>query len=427
MTLFETLFSDQDVLRRHREGPLVKERVAYLQQQASRGLAPGTLRGRALYCLRVAVEISRHPPERLFSLDEVGRLLAAPNNPRPLSGKEARPRSAALLRATAIEFLGSLGRLRPDPPPEEGEHDSKVDAFLLDQRQSRWQSEATCQCARWHIGALLDHLHQRGVAWSAVAAEDLDRFFAAMSVRWSRGSLSGAALTLRQWLDYGGRHGWVRPGLGATVLGPQRHKLEGLPIGPPWETVARMLDAVSGDDPVAIRDRAILLLLSLYGVRSGELRRLGLDDIDWVHDRIVCERSKSRRREELGLHPLVGEAIVRYLREARPTVSSRCVFLTVRAPHRPLTAVAWHGIVNRRYPTREAPTRGRGPHGLRHACARQLVESGYSFKQVGDYLGHRSPDSTSVYAKVNNAAFQTMPRWCPKRLETLTVCPRMSA
>ncbi len=359
------------------------------------------MRGRALYCLRVAVEISRHPQGCLFSRDDVGPLLATPNNPGPLSGKEARPRSAALLRATAIEFLGSLGRLRPDPPREEGEHDGKVAAFLADQRQARWQSEATCQCARWHIRALLGHLQQRGVALSEVTADDLDRFFEAISVRWSRGSLSGAAFTLRTWLDYSGQRGWVRPGLGATVLGPRRYKLEGLPIGPPWETVARMLDAVSGDDPVAIRDRAILLLLSIYGVRSGELRRLGLDDIDWVHDRIVFERSKSRRREELALHPLVGEAIVRYLREARPTASSRCVFLTVRAPHRPLTAVALHGIVNRRYPTGEAPPRGRGPHGLRHACARQLVESGYSFKQVGDYLGHRSPDSTGVYAKVN--------------------------
>ena len=67
-----------------------------------------------------------------------------------------------------------------------------------------------------------------------------------------------------------------------------------------------MLDAVSGDEPAALRDCAILLLLSIYGVRSAELRRLGLDDIDWVHDRIV--------------------------------------FLTVRAPHRPLTAVALHGV-----------------------------------------------------------------------------------
>jgi site-specific recombinase XerD len=38
---------------------------------------------------------------------------------------------------------------------------------------------------------------------------------------------------------------------------------------------------------------------------------------------------------------------------------------------------------------------------LRHACARHLVESGRSFKEVGDHLGHRSPDATRIYAKVD--------------------------
>ena len=399
--MLETLFSDQKVLRRHREGPLIKERVAYLQQQAARGLAHSTLCGRAQNCLRVAVAISRHPPQRVFDLDEVGAILAAPNKASPLNGQLSRPSSAARLRATAIEFLDGLGRLRPDPPRAQGEHDSKLNAFIAEQRQAGWQSESTCQTARWHIQALLDHLQQRGVALGEVSAEDIDRFFETMSVRWSRGSLSGSASTFRKWLDYGGRHGWIPSGLGPTVQGPRRHKLEGLPIGPTWQTVARMLDEASGDEPAAVRDRAILLLLAIYGVRSGEVRRLGLDDIDWVHDRIVFERSKSRRQEELALHPLAGEAIARYLRKVRPAVSNRCVFLTLRAPHRPLTAVALHGIVKRRYPRTEAPPRGRGPHGLRHACARQLVESGYSFKQVGDYLGHRDPDSTSVYAKVD--------------------------
>lgn len=104
-----------------------------------------------------------------------------------------------------------------------------------------------------------------------------------------------------------------------------------------------MIDTLGGDEAVATRDRAISLLLSIYGVRSGKLRRLKLDDIDWVHDRIVFERSKSWRREPFILHPMVGEAIVRYLQRAQPRGGSRCAFLTTRAPHRPLTASARRG------------------------------------------------------------------------------------
>ncbi|NJN00456.1 MAG: tyrosine-type recombinase/integrase [Aquincola sp.] len=57
-----------------------------------------------------------------------------------------------------------------------------------------------------------------------------------------------------------------------------------------------------------------------------------------------------------------------------------------------------------RDPSRRAG--GRGPHGLRHACARHLIESGRSFKEVGDHLGHRSPDATRLYAKVDLASLR---------------------
>ncbi|MCK5653019.1 MAG: tyrosine-type recombinase/integrase, partial [Gemmatimonadetes bacterium] len=56
----------------------------------------------------------------------------------------------------------------------------------------------------------------------------------------------------------------------------------------------------------------------------------------------------------------------------------------------------------RRHLSRVATVKkGWGPHGLRHACARHLVEAGLSLKEVGDHLGHRSPEATRIYAKVN--------------------------
>ena len=79
-----------------------------------------------------------------------------------------------------------------------------------------------------------------------------------------------------------------------------------------------MLCSAAGDDPRSIRDRAILLLLTVYGVRSGEARRLRLDDTNWAADRIRCERSKGGRQDVAPLHPQVGEAIARYLSQGRP-------------------------------------------------------------------------------------------------------------
>jgi site-specific recombinase XerD len=104
--------------------------------------------------------------------------------------------------------------------------------------------------------------------------------------------------------------------------------------------------------------------------------------------------------------PGVGEAIAHYLRYGRPKTTLRTVFLTLRAPHRPLSLGGLYPVVEHRLAAVATVTRGRGPHGLRHACARHLVASGRSFKEVGDHLGHRSPDATGIYAKVDRASLR---------------------
>ena len=167
-----------------------------------------------------------------------------------------------------------------------------------------------------------------------------------------------------------------------------------------------MLAKTAGDEPVQLRDQAILRLLSVYGLRSGEVRRLAIEDLDWQRERIRVVRSKSSREEVLPLESSVGNAIARYLRHGRPMSTSRIVFLRVRAPHRPLSAGGLYDIVRRYLSEADAPSKGRGPHGLRHACARHLVASGLSFKEVGDHLGHRSPEATRIYAKVDLASLR---------------------
>ena len=262
-------------------------------------------------------------------------------------------------------------------------------------------SEATCRAARWQVARFLDYLEQRDVALADVVASDVDAYFRHMAQRWGRSSLCTSAKFLRAWFAYCGGRGLVQAGLAEAVLSPRVYRQEGLPLGPTWQEVGRMLSNTAGDDAGSLRDHAIILLLSVYALRSGEVRRLQLDDIDWARDWILIVRSKSGRNETLPVEPRVGNAVVRYLLQGRPKTESRVLFLTLRAPHRPLSAGGLHGIVERHLSKVSSSKKGRGPHSLRHACARHLLETGRSFKEVGDHLGHRSPDSTRVYAKVD--------------------------
>ena len=318
------------------------------------------------------------------------------------AGRASSPRwPKAQFRFAATDFLQHLGRLRPSPAAEPGRYGAELDDFIAAQQEGRWASESTCHSARWQITRFLDYLEQRSVALAAVAPADIDAFFEHMAQRWSRSSLRTSAKMLRAWLGYCERRGWARAGLADAILSPRVYRQEGLPLGPTWDAVGRVLAETGAEDPASLRDHAIILLLSVYGLRSGTVRRLRLDDIDWAHDRIRFIRSKSRREETAPLEPRVGNAIARYLREGRPNSDTRIVFLTLRAPHRPLSAGGLYNVVKSRLAKQGLPRRGCGPHGLRHACARHLVESGRSFKEVGDHLGHRSPDATRIYAKVD--------------------------
>jgi len=365
-------------------------------------MAPETILRQARYSLCVALELQRWPPGQHFDEKEVEALAATWAAGRVVCGRASSPRwPKEHFRFAATQFLRSLGRLRPTAAPEVGRYDAELAEFIASQEEGRWQSEATCRSARWQIRRFLAYLELRGMALSDVAATDVDAFYEHMAQRWSRSSLHTSARMLRTWFEYCEKRGWVRCALAEAILLPRLYRHEGLPLGPTWETVGHILEKTNGNDAASIRDHAILLLLSVYGMRSGEVRKLCLEDIDWVRDQIRFVRSKSRRQETAPLESRVGNAIARYLRDGRPSAQSRFVFLTLRAPHRPLSTSGLYDVVERHLCENGLPKKGRGPHGLRHACARHLVEAGHSFKEVGDHLGHRSPDATRVYAKVD--------------------------
>jgi integrase len=133
-------------------------------------------------------------------------------------------------------------------------------------------------------------------------------------------------------------------GFASGIDGPRVFKQEGLPVGPSWADVERLIMSASGDRPRDIRDHAILLLFAFYALRSAEVAALRLEDLDWEREIIVVARPKQRRAQEYPLVHSVGEAIVRYLQQVRPRCASREIFLTLKAPFRPLSAGALYHL-----------------------------------------------------------------------------------
>jgi integrase/recombinase XerD len=150
----------------------------------------------------------------------------------------------------------------------------------------------------------------------------------------------------------------------------------------------------------------MLLVIAVYGVRSGEVRHFRLEDIDWEREIICIRRPKQRKSQHYPLVREVGTAILRYLREVRPKCKLREIFLTQVQSYRALTAAGFGTMVRKRLQRLGLVLPCYGPHALRHSCATHLLAEGVSLKEIADHLGHVSLAATQIYAKVDLTALR---------------------
>ncbi|NKE68860.1 tyrosine-type recombinase/integrase [Ramlibacter sp. RBP-2] len=192
--------------------------------------------------------------------------------------------------------------------------------------------------------------------------------------------------------------------LADSIRGPRRYRLDTLPFALGWDDVRRLIATAASDSEIDLRDRAILMLLAVYGLRHREVTGLRLEDIDFGGQQLRIWRLKRRQPQVYPLIPSVAEILRVYIEQARPSVGFPEVFIGARAPRVPLSGI--YEIVARRLRPLGIELAHRGPHALRHACASKLLADGMTLQQIGDHLGHRSAESTAIYTKVDLTALR---------------------
>jgi integrase/recombinase XerD len=177
------------------------------------------------------------------------------------------------------------------------------------------------------------------------------------------------------------------------------------------EEVTALLNSCDAGSRTGLRDLAVLTVLARLGLRAGEVAGLVLDDFDWRHGEVVV-RGKGGRVDRMPVPVDVGEAVTDYLRDRRPRVECRSVFLRVCAPIVGLGPVGVSGVVMRA--CERAGMAVCGAHRLRHSAATSMLRSGGSLMEVGQVLRHRSgPATTRIYAKVDWVALRSVAQTWP--------------
>jgi site-specific recombinase XerD len=333
-----------------------------------------------------------------------------PRSNRCRDGNALRRKLCHPLRAYAWALTAS-GSAVPSWRPESAAppRPSIIAAYLRHAREHRGLAESGLTRDATSIEQFLAHLKRRRRDWRDIRLLDIDDFLLGLTQRLAPATVGRVACALRSWLRFIHATGQVSRDLAPAVASPVRLRHDRPPRAWPWAKIKKLLRAIDPTTAIGQRDRAQFLLMSAYGLGAAEVLQLRLDDIDWRGRRLHVVRRKTKTSITLPLLPEVARALANYIRTSRPKPSAfREVFLERSMPHRPF---AQSGVLRHRvraWARRagvEAPVLG--THLLRHSHATRQIVLGTAMKTLGDILGHRDPETTSIYVR---AAVQRLRR-----------------
>ena len=397
--MFETFLFDVPSIARHEQAPFAEERFRYLVDCAERGDTPRTLQNKRTGIYWAA------------------RILG-PNAGQVITAEQfqAAARQWAVdhgcHRANSLMQLIRVGRpwLRYlgwwEDPVSHTPFQAELDRFCDWMKSERGLTATTVDQWRRRTRTFLQWYQSAGRSLSELGPSDIDQYLVHGINSRCRITVATYLTALRAFIRYAGSQGWCTPRLADTIQRPRIYKDEQLPSGPDWSHVRLLLQDLDTGHPRDVRNYAIVLLLAVYGMRVGEVIRLRLTDLDWERELVRLPCAKRRAPQRSPLVAEVGNSIARYLRDVRPKSAVPEVFLSMRPPYRRLSQGALYSVIGPRMRRLGCALAHFGPHALRHACAQRLLARGLSLKEIGDHLGHRSPASTQIYAKVDLPALR---------------------
>ena len=393
---------DPKLLERLRVGPLAQYFDPYLARIEAEGFSPSSVPCQAYAITRLSKWLQQ---KRIPLRDVDGATVQMFLDRDP--GVVHHPESATIHRLVAI--LREIGVLKPEsalPLTSAQECVREYRQYLVLQRGL---SVASLPNYLSYVEQFLqEKFAERELRFDVLRALDVTTYMKSHVAKLSPGRAKLLVTALRSFLRYLLHQGRITVDLSRCVLPVACWSFSEIPKSLPPGVVEQVLAQYDRKTPIGRRNYAILLLLARLGLRAGEVVTLNLEDLDWDCGLIKIRR-KGSRWTQLPLPADVGAALAEYLRSDRPTSSSRRVFLRHCAPARGFTGTITVSSIVRRTLIRAGVDSARtGAHVLRHTLAVELLRNGASLDEIGDVLGHSSPNTTAIYAKVDLMALRSI-------------------
>lgn len=373
-------------------GPILNDLLAWLR---CRGYSESTIRNHLVRAARLCRWLQRRCGPSLKGLSQ-----------SDLRAAYDHFRKRWIEVASAARVLGrflteqQLLRLEHVRPPSHAERQLQSFGAYLREVRGLTPSTVLGHCRR--IGAFLQFLKidERPSAVRQVSPDQIDAFLCQAAKTNNRFSMQQIVASLRAFLRWQHAQGLLRHPLHQQIDTPRTYRLERLPRAWPWEQVLALLRSIDSSTPGGLRDFTLLYLTASYGLRSGEVIRLTLDDIDWRAGTLKIRQTKTKQILLLPLSEESRAVLARYLSAGRPCSKHRELFLRRHAPAGPLAPTAVHEVLERRIALSGLPLPLLGTHALRHSFAVHLLHQGVCLPTIGAALGHRNCESTAIYLRL---------------------------
>jgi site-specific recombinase XerD len=310
-----------------------------------------------------------------------------------------------------LSYLDEVGVMGEEEPPALSPLEAFVDGYRQWLIADRGLAAMTVlryeTLARRFLAARVTPTDELGVAGLDGAV--VSRFLLGECERVCLGSAKGKVAELRSLLRFLHVRGFTPRSLAESVPGVAGWRETTIPPTMPQSDIEALLGSCDRLTIDGARDHAVLLLLARLGLRSIEIARLELEDLDWRSGDLLV-RGKARRDDRLPIPADVGAALAEYL-ALRGRHGSRNVFLTLRAPIRPIRADLVGDVVQRH--CKQAGVAHVGPHRLRHTLATQMLAAGAALADISQVLRHSDLATTAIYAKVDLGRLREVARPWP--------------
>lgn len=251
---------------------------------------------------------------------------------------------------------------------------------------------------------------------------DIDAYLQERSISLRRPSRNSVSQRLRCFMRFAHISGNTARDFAPSVMSPTLYAFESIPSALSPQEISAVLQTTHKDNsPKGFRDYAILMLLSTYGLRAGEITQMQLGDVDWRANRFCVRHTKTGAQSFFPLLAHVGEALLEYLQRARPDTDVREIFIRARAPYQGFeSGSSLYTPIRRRIEEAGIHPKGkRGPHTFRHARAVSLLRANVAPKVIGDVLGHRSASSIMAYLKLQTEDLRSVALEIPSFQESI--------